>query len=188
MAAEFPDFVADCRPQDRAVLDEMMPAVYRELRKLAGACLRNERPDHTLQPTALVNEAYLRMASQRTVNWRNRAQLLAIAARMMRRVLLDHAAARNAGRRLGNAIRVSLTEDIPMDDPRSGIDILDLDLALERLRRLDAEQATVAELRFFGGMKNEEIAEVLGLSPTTVGRRWSSGRLWLVRQLEGNNR
>lgn len=170
----------------RAMLDRKMPALYADLRRLAQAYMQHERREHTLQPTALVHEAYLRMAGQRTVDWSNRAQLLAVAARMMRRILLDHAALRNAAKRAGGAVRVTLTEDFG-SEPGSEVDILDLNRALEELNQIDPQQAGVVELRFFGGLTNEEIAEVLEMSPTTVRRRWTSARLWLARHLaEGN--
>ena len=166
------------------MLDQMMPAVYAELRKLAESYMHHERPEHTLQPTALVHEAYLRMAGQRTVDWQNRAQLLAIAARMMRRILLDHAALRGASKRFGGAFRVDLGDDL-LTDRGATLDVLELDRALERLGAIDPQQASIVELRFYGGLENEEIAEVLGISTTTVRRRWASARLWLVRELVG---
>jgi RNA polymerase sigma-70 factor (ECF subfamily) len=164
----------------RGSLDGMMPVIYAELRKLAAAYLRAERPDHTLQPTALVHEAYLRMVSQHAVDWHNRAQLLAIAARMMRRILLDYADARNTEKRGGGLERLSLVEDLALSDTGI-IDLVEFDEALVRLGAIDAQQAAVVELRFFAGLENQEIAEVLGLSPATVRRRWSSARLWLAR-------
>ncbi len=182
--AEFRDLAGDVQAGNRSVLDEMMPAVYAELRRLADSYMQRERQEHTLQPTALVHEAYLRMAGQRTVDWHNRAQLLAIAARMMRRILLDHAALRNAAKRAGNAVRVDLRDDLAADCP-AAVDVLELDRALDRLGAIDPQQASIVELRFYGGLKNEEIAEVLRISTTTVRRRWSSARLWLVRELAG---
>jgi RNA polymerase sigma factor (TIGR02999 family) len=164
----------------RTVLDRMMPAVYAELRKLAKSYMQHERSDHTLQPTALVHEAFLRMASQRRVDWCNRAQLLAIAARMMRRILLDHAAAHAAGKRGGDVVRVTLSDDLEYGLPGS-IDLLGLDAALNQLSEIDPQQSSIVELRFFGGLTNGEIAEALGLSPATVRRRWASARLWLAR-------
>jgi len=164
------------------MLDRRMPLLYADLRRLAQAYMRNERPEHTLQPTALVHEAYLRMAGQRTVDWSNRAQLLAVAARMMRRILLDHAALRSAAKRAGGAVRVTLAEDFG-STPAHEVDILDLNRALDALNQIDPLQAGVVELRFFGGLTNEEIAEVLSISPTTVRRRWASARLWLAHYL-----
>ena len=176
-----PSLASDPKGRNSAVLDQMMPALYTDLRKLARAYMHQERPEHTLQPTALVHEAYLRMAGQRTVDWSNRAQLLAVAARMMRRILLDHAAQRNAAKRAGG-VRVALTEDLG-GQSQAEIDILDLNRALDELLRIDPLQAGVVELRFFGGLTNEEIGEVLDMSPTTVRRRWASARLWLTRHL-----
>jgi RNA polymerase sigma-70 factor (ECF subfamily) len=183
VGTDFRAFIADFKGGNRALLDEIMPTVYAELRKLAQSYMRQERPENTLQPTALVHEAYLRMAGQRTVDWRNRAQLLAIAARMMRRILMDHAALHQAAKRAGGAVRVTL-EDSLLPDPGAGVDFLEVDRALERLSEIDPQQASVVELRFFGGLKNEEIAEVLRMSPTSVRRRWSSARLWLARHLK----
>ena len=124
------------------------------------------------------------MAGQRTVDWHNRAQLLAIAARMMRRILLDRAALRHASKRAGDEIRVELHDDL-LAGCASAMDVLELDHALDRLEAIDSQQASIVELRFYGGLKNEEIAEVLGVSTTTVRRRWASARLWLVRELAG---
>ncbi|MFN7992414.1 MAG: ECF-type sigma factor [Bryobacteraceae bacterium] len=166
----------------RMMLDRVMPALYADLRRLAQSYMQLERREHTLQPTALVHEAYLRMARQRTVDWNNRAQLLAVAARMMRRILLDHAALRNAAKRAGGAIRVSLSEDLCCLTA-ADVDIVDLDRALAELNRIDPLQAGVVELRFFGGLTNDEIAEALETSPITVRRRWASARLWLTRHL-----
>jgi RNA polymerase sigma factor (TIGR02999 family) len=171
----------------RSSLDELMPAVYAELRRLAKRYIVRERSGHTLQATALLHEAYLRMAGQRTVDWDNRAQLLAMAAQMMRRVLLDHAATRNAAKRGGGLARITLTDDFALV-PAGPVDLIDLDHALRQLSEIDPQQVAVVELRFFGGMDDEEIAGVLKISPATVRRRWASARLWLARRLEGGRR
>ena len=144
--------------------------------------MSRERASHTLQTTALLHEAYIRMVGQRSVDWHNRAQLLAIAARMMRRVLLDHAASRHAAKRGGDLLRVTLTDDFALA-PAGSVDLVDLDRALKQLNEIDPQQATVVELRFFGGMSDEEIGGVLEASPATVRRRWASARLWLARRL-----
>ena len=179
---KLPALVAEFVAGDRSTLDELMPAVYVELRRLAGRYMSRETPGHTLQATALLHEAYLRMVGQRNVDWHNRAQLLAIAARMMRRVLLDHAAARHAVKRGGDLLRITLTDDFALAAAGS-VDLLDLDRTLQELQAIDAQQAAVVELRFFGGMSDEEIGGVLEISPATVRRRWSSARLWLARRL-----
>jgi RNA polymerase sigma-70 factor, ECF subfamily len=172
--------VADLNTEARTLLDHMMPGVYAELRKLAASYMQSERREHTLQPTALVHEAYLRMSCQRTVDWRNRSQLMAVAARIMRRILLDYAQARNTGKRGGRLERLSLTDDLSLG-ATGFIDLLEFDDALERLKELDPQQAAVVELRVFGGLEHDEVAEALRLSPATVRRRWSSARLWLAR-------
>lgn len=169
---------------DKAALDEMTPLVYDELRRLAQRLLAVERPDHTLQPTALVHEAYLRLVDQRSVNWRNRAHFLGVAAAMMRRVLINHANARNAAKREGFANAVTL-EDASGLFPAPTIDVLALNHSLDELARLDPQQGKVVELRYFGGLSIEETAECLGISPATVKREWVTARLWLLQHMEG---
>ncbi|HEY1253043.1 MAG TPA: sigma-70 family RNA polymerase sigma factor [Thermoanaerobaculia bacterium] len=164
---------------DRAALERLMPLVYAELRKLAASYLRNERPDHTLQPTALVHEAYLRLVDQRGVNWQNRAHFFGIAAQMMRRILVDHARRRQAAKRDAAALRLQVTDGDGARDP----ELLALDEALSGLESLDARQARIVELRFFGGLTVEETAEVAGLSPATVKREWRTARAWLAREI-----
>jgi len=172
------------RNGDRAALDEMTPVVYEELRRLARHFLAAERSDHTLQPTALVHEAYLRLVDQHAVDWRNRAHFLAMAATMMRRILINYAEAHKAAKREGSVQMVTLDEAFGMHtDPR--IDLLHLNTTLDRLSELDAQQARVVELRYFGGLSVDETAEVLGVSPATVKREWSTARLWLMQQMEG---
>lgn len=167
---------------DGASLNESLPAIYAELRRLAGRYMARERSGHTLQSTALVHEAYIRMVGQKKVDWHNRAQLLALSARMMRRVLLDHAAGRSAQKRGRDFVRLTLTDDFAIS--ASGVvELIDLDRALQQLSDIDAQQAAVVELRFFAGMNDGEIAQVLEVSPATVRRRWSSARLWLARRL-----
>lgn len=169
-------------PHDRAALDALLPAVYAELRALAERYLRGERADHTLQPTALVHEAYLRLSEQHGVNWHDRAQLFGVAAQMMRRILVNHAEARNTAKRGGLVTRVTLDESVSWGGDRE-LDIVALDEALTRLAKLDSRQARVVELRFFAGLSIEESAEVLNISPATVKREWSMAKAWLRTEL-----
>ena len=171
---------------DGASLAQMLPQVYDELRQVAGRYLRRERPDHTLQPTALVHEAYLRLLDQRTANWQNRAHLLAISARMMRRILLNHAEARGTTKRGGGTTRLSLDVALDVFDQRD-IPAIALHGALRELEVLDPRQGQIVELRFFGGLSIEETAEVLGISPATVKREWAIAKLWLERELAGQS-
>jgi RNA polymerase sigma factor (TIGR02999 family) len=162
-------------------LDELMPLVYKELRRLAARYLRSERRNHTLQPTALVNEAYLCLAAQDGLRFLNRAHFLAIAANTMRRVLVDHARERGALKRGGDRRQVTLRSSIRIDD--RDVDLLALDEALTRLAVFDAMGSRVVELRFFGGLTLSETAEALKISPATVKRLWTSARAWLFREL-----
>lgn len=166
----------------REVLDDLLPLVYGELRRLASSYLQRERDGHTLRPTALVHEAYLRLVDQRRVRWRNRAHFYGIAAQIMRRVLVDYARARGAARRGGGAERIPLAEDQASVEPRD-VEILALDAALGRLAALDTRQARLVELRYFGGLSIEETAEALSISPATVKRDWTMARAWLHRAL-----
>lgn len=168
--------------QDKAALDELMPVIYDELRRLAQQYLSRERPDHTLQTTALVHEAYLRLVDQKTVNWQNRAQFFGIAARMMRRILINHANERRAQKRQGYATRISLDDAVNFFE-KAELDLATLDEALNELAVLDSQQAQIVELRFFGGLTIEEVSEVLEISPATTKREWESAKLWLRRQL-----
>ena len=167
---------------DGASLAQMLPHVYDELRRLAGNYLRKERSDHTLQPTALVHEAYLRLLDQRTANWQNRAHLLAISAKMMRRILLNHAEARGTTKRGGGTTRLSLDVALDVFDQRN-VPATALHAALRELEALDPRQGQIVELRFFGGLSIEETAQVLGISPATVKREWAIAKLWLEREL-----
>ena len=165
--------------------ERLMPFVYDELRRLARAFLFKERGAHTLQPTALVHEAYLRLVDQRSVSWQNRAHFYGIAASMMRRVLIDHARAHAAEKRGGEAIRLSL-DDVHLSLEQRAVGLLDLDEALARLAEMDERKSKIVELRFFGGLSDEEVAEVLGVSTRTVLRDWKKARLWLFRELSQN--
>jgi len=168
---------------DQAALDRLTPLVYDELRQMARTYLRGERPDHTLQATALVHEAYLRLIDQREVRWQNRAHFFGIASQMMRRVLVNHALARAAGKRGGGAQKIQLEEAEGLAVSPE-VEILALDEAMKQLEKLDPLQNRVVELRYFGGLTVEEAAEVLNLSAATVKREWSTARLWLRRQLK----
>lgn len=163
---------------------EALPKVYDELRHLAAGYLRQERRDHTLQPTALVHEAYLQLRAQRSVDWDNHAQFLGVAARMMRRILVRHAESRNAQKRRGAAVHVSVDDALDVFDSEA-VSALDVNRALHELEKLDPRQAQVAELRFFGGLTLAETAQVLGISPATVKREWNIARLWLAREIGG---
>jgi RNA polymerase sigma-70 factor (ECF subfamily) len=171
------------RNGDKSALDEMTPVLYDELRRLARYFLAAERSDHTLQPTALVHEAYLRLVSQNAVDWRNRAHFLGVAATMMRRILVNHAEARRAAKREGYAQALSI-EDALEVSTHPELDLIDLNRALEELSQLDAQQARVVELRYFGGLSIEETAEVLSVSPATVKRDWTTARLWLTHRMD----
>lgn len=170
---------------DERALDRMLPLVYEEMHALAARYLRRERADHTLQPTALVHEAYLRLINQRSVDWRNRAQFLGVAAGMMRRILVNHARDRAAAKRSGGEQQVSLSlVEAPSGAP--DVDLIALEGALQRLAAHDAQKAHVVELRFFGGLTMEEIAEVLGISLSSVEREWRFARAWLYDAIEGH--
>lgn len=169
----------DGRP---GALEDLMPVVYAELHRLARARLRGERADHTLQATALVNEAYVRLVGQTRVRWQNRAQFFGTAAQFMRRILVDHARDRLSAKRGGGAPRVELDEALLATRER-GIDLLALDAALERLELLDERQGRLVVLRFFGGLTIEEVAAVLEISPATAKREWTTARIWLRREL-----
>jgi len=167
---------------DKAALDELMPLVYEELRRLARRYLRKERVGHTLQTTALVNEAYLRLIDQSSVHWQNRTHFFAVAAQLMRRILVDHARTRVRVKRGGNAIKVSLDEAIALSAAPT-LDLLAIDEALERLAALDERKSRIVELRFFGGLSIEETAEALKISTGTVMHDWTLAKAWLYRAL-----
>ncbi len=167
---------------DRGALERLMPLVYGELRRLAASHLRSERGDHTLQPTALVHEAYLRLVGQRSVSWANRAHFFGIAAQMMRRVLVDHARRRLAAKRSPGTLYVDLGEEVAAAADRAP-ELLALDRALTELERLDPRQARVVELRFFAGLSVEETAEVAGVSTATVKREWRTARAFLRHEI-----
>jgi RNA polymerase sigma factor (TIGR02999 family) len=167
-------------------LDQLLPLVYDDLRRVAAGYMRRETPGHPLQPTALVHEAYVRLVDQTRVQWRNRAHFFGVAASMMRRILVDDARKRRADKRGGAAERVTLTgEDIAAPD-QNGIDVLALHESLERLAAFDPQQERIVELRYFGGLTIEEAAEVIGISPATVVREWTIAKAWLRVDMSGS--
>ena len=169
---------------DQQAVDRLAPLVYDELRRVARMVFRKERSDHTLQPTALVNEVFMKLVDQTHVNWQSRAHFMAIASRAMRRVLVDHSRAHSAEKRGGGAGAVPLDEAVAYTEDRSP-DILLLDRALEDLAKLDPRQARIVELRFFGGLTGEEIAETVGISTATVTRELRIAQAWLYRAMSG---
>lgn len=174
--------LADWRAGDETARDRLAPILYQELRRLANHQLKGERPDHTLQPTALVHEVWLRLHDGATPDWQDRAHFFAVAARTMRRVLVDHARSRGAAKRGGDRFRVSLEEDLARVAPRSA-DLLALDQALEELAVLEERKCRVIELRYFGGLTIEETAEVLGVSAPTVVNDTRFARAWLLDRI-----
>lgn len=172
---------------DDGALEQLLPHVEAELRRLARGYMLRERREHTLQTTALVNEAFLRLTDARRVRWQDRAHFLGISARLMRRVLVDHARARGYRKRGGGAQRVAL-DDALVASADPGLDVVALDRALEALAQVDDRKSRVVELRFFGGLSVEETADVLHVSPDTVKRDWRLAKLWLLRELEGDGR
>ncbi|MGH9689259.1 MAG: sigma-70 family RNA polymerase sigma factor [Candidatus Acidiferrales bacterium] len=165
--------------------DELIPVVYGELRRMARRHLWNERPDHTLQSAALVNEAYLRLVRQRAPQWQNRAHFFGVAAQLMRHILVDHARNRLAAKRGAGVPRLTLDPDITPFQ-KSDVDLLALDDALRKLTALDPQQGNLIEMRFFGGLSIEEAAVVMSISPATVKREWVTARAWLKRELRRN--
>jgi RNA polymerase sigma factor (TIGR02999 family) len=167
---------------DLEAREQLMPLVYAELRRLAARYLRRERPGHSLQPTALVHEAYLRLVGQERVVWQNRAHFFGIAAQMMRRILVDHARGRRRGKRFGDAVRVTLDDRVATVSAPD-CELLLLDLALDELTAIDPRQGQIVELRYFGGLSESEIAKVLAISRSTVTREWQIARGWLFRRV-----
>jgi len=168
---------------DTEALGKLMPRVYGELREIAAHYFKGEPKDHTLQPTALVNEVYVRLVGRRTVQWESRAQFFAFAAQTMRRLLVDHARGRKAGKRGYDVPKISLEEHLVAVE--RAVDLIALDDALEALAKIDPRQSRIVEMRFFAGLDNYEIAEVLGISRTTVKREWKTARVWLYEQIRG---
>ncbi len=168
---------------NQAVFDELLPLIYGELHKQAARYLRRERNDHTLQPTALINEAYLKLIDQREVNWANRAHFFGIAAQAMRRILVDHARTKHRDKRGGDNEELPLEEALTVAVDEKDIDLIALDEVLTRLEKKDKQQARIVELRYFSGLSLEETAEVLNISRTTITRDWAMAKAWLHREL-----
>jgi RNA polymerase sigma factor (TIGR02999 family) len=179
--------LAELNNGNKDALGSLMPLVYQELRRVAGGYLRGERAGHTLQPTALVHEAYLRLVGQDKADWRNRGQFMAVAAQLMRRILVDYARARATRKRAGEAVHVDMDLILPIDGNFGFEEILVVDDLLEQLAGLDAQQASVVEMRYFAGMTVEETAAALGISERTVKRDWSMAAAWLRSELAGRN-
>jgi RNA polymerase sigma factor (TIGR02999 family) len=176
--------LAQVREGNQGAAERLLPMLYAELRRMAGAYLQRERPGHTLQATALVNEVYLRLAGGEPISWQNRAHFFAMAANSMRQILLDYARRRRADKRGGrDAQQVDLAPDIPGVSPKIE-NVIAIDEALERLAQIDARQSRLVELRFFAGLNVEEVAEVMGVSAVTIKREWRSAKAWLYRELK----
>jgi len=169
---------------DRKALEAILPLVYDELRRLARYHLRQQRPHHTLQTTALVHEAYLRLSKEKSLRVENRAHFLAMSAQLMRWILVDYERNRRAAKRGAGATRLTLDQSIAAQHPQEGdVDLLALNEALDRLAQLDSQQSQIIELRYFGGLSIEDTSEFLGVSPATVKRSWASARAWLLREM-----
>jgi RNA polymerase sigma factor (TIGR02999 family) len=182
---EITQLLEDWSNGNQAALDKLYPLVYEELRRMARRHLRRERKDHTLQTTALINEAYLRLVDQKHVHWQNRAHFFGISAQIMRRILIDHARRYNYAKRGAGAQKISLDESAMVARDRA-TELLSLDEALHSLAEIDPRRSRVVELRFFGGLDNDEIAAVLKISPNTVTRDWNLARAWLYQELSGS--
>lgn len=168
---------------DEGAATKLIPVVYDELRRLAGSYMRRERVDHTLQATALVHEAYLKLIEQRSVNWQSRAHFFGVAAQLMRRILIDHARGHSRQKRGGDEQKISLDEALVFSEQQAD-ELLAVDDSLNQLAKIDPRQAKIVEMRFFGGLSVEEAAEVLGVSPKTVKRDWSVAKAWLYADLK----
>jgi RNA polymerase sigma factor (TIGR02999 family) len=179
---EVTQLLLDWAAGDEAALEQLLSAIYEDLHRQAVGCLRHERAGHTLQPTALINEVYLKLVDQSRVRWRNRSQFFAVAAQLMRRILVDYARRRGRDKRGGGAVRVPL-EAVPGVGGERDVDLVALDEALEELAELSPRQSRVVELRFFAGLTIDETAEVLEISPATVKIDWRMARAWLFRRL-----
>ena len=185
--SDITQWLAVCREGDTAALEGLLPLVYDQLHRQAMHAFSRERPGHTLQPTALVNEVYLRLADQHAMKWQNRAQFFGIAAQMMRRILVSHARARQAAKRGGGETLITLEESVAAA-PQRDVNLLALDEALQRLEAIDAEKSRMVELRFFSGLSVEETAEVMGVSPRTIDRQWQTAKAWLHREIAADER
>lgn len=167
---------------NRAIVDDLMPLLYKELKRIAAAHLRRERPGHTIQPTALVNEAYLKLIDQREANWQNRAHFFGVASQVMRRILIDYAKGRARRKRGGGAYQTTFDEALAVSEDRAS-ELMDIDEALRKLEALDPRQVKIVEMRFFAGLSVEETAEAMGISEPTVKREWAMAKAWLYREL-----
>jgi RNA polymerase sigma-70 factor (ECF subfamily) len=174
----------ELRNGGRHTLDELLPIVYDELRNLARNYLHRERSNHTLQPTALVHEAYLRLIGQKEVNWQNRAHFFGVSARLMREILIEHARGKNRQKRGGEFKTQILLDEAIGSTPKGEIDVVAIDQALSKLEKLDERQARIVEMKFFGGLTIDEIGEVLHISPATVKREWTTAKFFLLRELK----
>ena len=184
--ADITELLIEWNGGNRAALEQLMPVVYDELRRIARRHLRGESPERTLQTTALVHEAYLKLIDQTRINWQNRAQFFGVAATMMRRILVDHARKRVRDKRGGNAVKISLDDGtIDVSDERAAA-LVDLDEALQRLAAQDPQKARLVELRYFGGLSIEETAEILGVGTATVVRQWRTVKAWLYKEIVGD--
>jgi RNA polymerase sigma factor (TIGR02999 family) len=179
---EITRWLAAYQKGEPGALEKLSPLVYDELHRQAIRAFSRERSGHTLQPTALVNEVYLRLVNQREATWQNRAQFFAVAARMMRRILVSHARARQAAKRGGAEQRITLTEDVAAG-PQRDVNLLALDEALKKLEAIDLEKSRMVELRFFTGLSVAETAEIMGVSPRTIDRQWQTAKAWLYREI-----
>ena len=179
---EITQWLAACRGGDPVALEKLLPLVYDELHRRAMNFFSHERTGHTLQPTALVNEVYLRLMKQHEAAWQNRAQFFAVAAQMMRRILVSHARARQAAKRGGAEQRITLADEMAAA-PQRDVNLLALDDALEKLEAIDPEKSRMVELRFFSGLSVPETAEVMGVSPRTIDRQWQTAKAWLYREI-----
>ncbi len=168
---------------NREALDKLLPLVYQELRRLADRYLRRERSDHTLQATALVHEAYLKLIDQRNVHWQNRAHFFGVAAQAMRRILVDHARAHQSAKRGSGGLKLSIDEGLEVSEEQPAADMVALDDALNALAEIDPQKSRIVELRFFGGLSIEETAEVLGIGTATVIRQWRMAKAWLYNEV-----
>jgi RNA polymerase sigma-70 factor, ECF subfamily len=180
------ELLLDWSNGNQAALDKLMPLVYQELHRLAHQYMARERPEHTLQTSALLNEAYLRLVDQKNVRWQNRAQFFGIAAKLMRQILVDHAKQRHRAKRGGHARQIPLDEAVIVSPDRTA-EMMALDEALESLATVDQRKSQILELRFFGGLSIEETAEVLGVSPGTVMRDWTLAKAWLQIEMTRDN-
>jgi len=177
------ELLVDWSKGDQQALSKLVPLVYDELHKLASRYLRRERPDHTLQTTALVHEAYLKLVDQRNAHWENRVQFFAVAAQLMRRILVDYARRHRASKRGGDLYRLSIDEAVMASEEKDA-ELLALDEALNHLETIDPQQSRVVELRVFAGLTLEEIAKALNISPRTVRREWSMAKAWLRKEIK----